>query len=99
MENSFGGPISMWRDAARGIQLVLNSPTEKVGGKRVQCGIDRSEFRTKQQLVEMIHPLTSPKPMCSLCANRKIRGDYRVSFARITDQLGFKHHAIGCRRY
>ncbi len=83
----FWRPYIHVRDAARGIQLVLNSPTEKVGGNVFNVGSTGQNF-TKQQLVEMIHPYV-PEADVQFVRKQEDPRDYRVSFARITDQLGF----------
>ncbi len=83
----FWRPYIHVRDAARGIQLVLNSPADKVGGNVFNVGSTDQNF-TKQQLVEMIHPQV-PEAEVKYVRKQEDPRDYRVSFARITDQLGF----------
>jgi nucleoside-diphosphate-sugar epimerase len=83
----FWRPYIHVRDAARGIQLVLNSPTEKVGGNVFNVGATDQNFQ-KQQLVEMIRPY-APEGIVKFVRKEEDPRDYRVSFARITDELGF----------
>lgn len=84
----FWRPYIHVRDAARGIQLVLNSATEKVGGNVFNVGATDQNFQ-KQQLVEMIRPY-APDAVVKFVRKEEDPRDYRVSFARVTDELGFK---------
>lgn len=79
--------IHVW-DAARAIQLVLNSPAANVGGRVFNVGASDQNFQ-KQQLVEMIRPY-APDAVVEFVRKTEDPRDYRVSFARITNQLGFK---------
>lgn len=83
----FWRPYIHVRDAARGIQLVLNSPMEKVGGNVFNVGATDQNFQ-KQQLVEMIRPY-APDADVKFVRMEEDPRDYRVSFTRITDVLGF----------
>jgi nucleoside-diphosphate-sugar epimerase len=88
----FGGQF--WRpyihvcDAARAIQLVLESPAVRVGGCVYNVGATDQNFQ-KQQLVELIRPY-APDAVIDFVHKTEDPRDYRVSFARISDQLGFK---------
>jgi len=84
----FWRPYVHVRDAARAIHLVLNSPASKVGGCVFNVGATDQNFQ-KQQLVEMIHPY-APEAVIEFVHKTEDPRDYRVSFARIDDQLGFK---------
>ena len=75
-------------DAARAIQLVLSSPAEKVAGGVFNVGATDQNFQ-KQQLVEMIRPY-APGAVVEFVHKEEDPRDYRVSFSRIADQLGFK---------
>jgi nucleoside-diphosphate-sugar epimerase len=75
-------------DAARAIQLVLNSPAELVAGCVFNVGATDQNFQ-KQQLVEMIRPYAKDAVVEFVHKTEDPR-DYRVSFARITEQLGYK---------
>jgi nucleoside-diphosphate-sugar epimerase len=79
--------VHVW-DAARAIHLVLNSPAAKVAGCVFNVGATDQNFQ-KQQLVEMIHPY-APEAVIEFVHKSEDPRDYRVSFTRITDQLGFK---------
>lgn len=84
----FWRPYIHVRDAARAIQLVLNSPAAKVAGNVFNAGATDQNFQ-KQQLVEMIRP-HAPDAFVEFVHKTEDPRDYRVSFTRITDQLGFK---------
>jgi nucleoside-diphosphate-sugar epimerase len=84
----FWRPYVHVRDAARAIQLVLNSPAAKVAGGVFNVGATDQNFQ-KQQLVEMIRPYATDA-VVEFVHKQEDPRDYRVSFTRITDQLGFK---------
>lgn len=84
----FWRPYIHVRDAARAIQLVLNSPESKVAGSVFNAGATDQNFQ-KQQLVDMIRP-HAPDAVVEFVHKTEDPRDYRVSFTRITDQLGFK---------
>ena len=84
----FWRPYVHVRDAARAIDLVLNSPPAKVGGRVFNVGATDQNFQ-KQQLVEMIRPY-APDAGAEFVFKAEDPRDYRVSFTRITDELGFK---------
>lgn len=84
----FWRPYIHVRDAARAIHLVLTSPAEKVSGNVFNVGATDQNFQ-KQQLVEMIQPY-APDAVIEFVHKDEDPRDYRVSFTRITDQLGFK---------
>ncbi len=79
--------VHVW-DAARAIQLVLSSPPTSVGGSVFNVGATDQNFQ-KQQLVALIHPY-APDAVVEFVHKDEDPRDYRVSFARITNQLGFK---------
>lgn len=83
----FWRPYVHVRDAARAIQLVLNSPAVKVARGVFNVGATDQNFQ-KQQLVEMIRPY-APDALIEFVHKTEDPRDYRVSFSRITDQLGF----------
>ena len=68
--------------------LVLSSPVETVGGYVFNVGATDQNFQ-KQQLVDMIRPY-APDAVVEFVHKTEDPRDYRVSFARITNQLGFK---------
>ena len=84
----FWRPYVHARDAARAIDLVLNSSPAMVGGRVFNVGATDQNFQ-KQQLVAMIRPY-APDAVVEFVFKAEDPRDYRVSFARITDQLGFK---------
>lgn len=84
----FWRPYVHARDAARAIDLVLSSPPAKVAGRVFNVGATDENLQ-KQQLVEMIRPY-APDAKVDFVFSAEDPRDYRVSFARITEQLGFK---------
>jgi nucleoside-diphosphate-sugar epimerase len=84
----FWRPYVHVRDAARAIHLVLSSPVEKVAGGVFNVGATDQNFQ-KQQLVEIIRPY-APGAVVEYVHKTEDPRDYRVSFTRITEQLGFK---------
>ena len=84
----FWRPYVHVRDAARAIQLVLSSPASKVAGSVFNVGATDQNFQ-KQLLVEMIRPY-APDAVVEFVHKAEDPRDYRVSFARITEQLGFE---------
>jgi len=83
----FWRPYVHVRDAARAIHLVLGSPVEKVAGNVFNVGATDQNFQ-KQQLVELIRPYV-PEAVVEYVHKNEDPRDYRVSFARITNELGF----------
>lgn len=83
----FWRPYVHVRDAARAIQLAVSSPASKVGRGVFNVGSTDQNFQ-KQQLVEMIRP-HAPDAVVEFVHKAEDPRDYRVSFTRITDQLGF----------
>jgi nucleoside-diphosphate-sugar epimerase len=75
-------------DVARAIQLVLSSPASKVAGEVFNVGATDQNFQ-KQQLVEMIKP-HAPDAVVEYVRKNEDPRDYRVSFTRISDHLGYK---------
>ena len=84
----FWRPYVHARDAARAIVLVLNSSPALVGGRVFNVGATDQNFQ-KKQLVAMIRPY-APDAVVEFVFKAEDPRDYRVSFERITDQLGFK---------
>jgi nucleoside-diphosphate-sugar epimerase len=84
----FWRPYIHVRDAARAIQLVLGSPIAKVSGDVFNVGATDQNLQ-KQQLVQMIRPY-APDAVVEFVHKTEDPRDYRVSFTRITEQLGFK---------
>lgn len=84
----FWRPYVHARDAAGAIDLVLNASPEIVGGQVFNVGATDQNFQ-KKQLVEMIRPY-APDAVVEFVHKTEDPRDYRVSFAKITNQLGFK---------
>jgi nucleoside-diphosphate-sugar epimerase len=84
----FWRPYVHVRDAARAIHLVLTSPPEKVAGCVFNVGSTQQNFQ-KQQLVDMIRPHV-PDAVIEFVHKAEDPRDYRVSFTRISERLGFK---------
>jgi nucleoside-diphosphate-sugar epimerase len=83
----FWRPYVHVRDAARGIKLVLESASEKVAGRVFNVGATDQNFQ-KQQLVELIRP-HAPDATVEYVHKTEDPRDYRVSFSRISEELGF----------
>lgn len=84
----FWRPYIHVRDVARGIQLVLGSPEHLVGARVFNVGATDQNYQ-KQQLVELIRP-HAPDAVIEYVHRAEDPRDYRVSFTRITNELGFK---------
>jgi nucleoside-diphosphate-sugar epimerase len=84
----FWRPYVHVRDAARAIGLVLASPPAHVAGRVFNVGATDQNFQ-KQQLVEMIRPF-APDAVVEFVHKDEDPRDYRVSFARIQQELGFR---------
>ena len=84
----FWRPYVHVRDAARAIQSVLGAPEAKVAGCVFNVGATDQNFQ-KQQLVELIRPF-APDAVIEFVHKNEDPRDYRVSFARIKNQLGFE---------
>jgi nucleoside-diphosphate-sugar epimerase len=84
----FWRPYVHARDAARAISLVLNASPALVSGRVFNVGATDQNYQ-KQQLVEMIRPYAADAVIEFVFKAEDPR-DYRVSFERITNQLGFR---------
>ena len=84
----FWRPYVHVRDAARAIGLVLAAPPARVAGRVFNVGATDQNFQ-KQQLVEMIRPF-APDAAVEFVHKDEDPRDYRVSFARIQQELGFQ---------
>jgi nucleoside-diphosphate-sugar epimerase len=83
----FWRPYIHVSDAARAIQLVLGSPVASVGGQVFNAGATDQNFQ-KKQLIDLIRPY-APNAGVELVHKNEDPRDYRVSFARISNRLGF----------
>ena len=83
----FWRPYIHVSDVARAIELVLSSPIEEVNKEVFNVG-STSENYQKQQLVELILPYV-PDAKIEFIHKDEDPRDYRVSFAKINEKLGF----------
>lgn len=83
----FWRPYVHVRDIARAVELVLAAPPERVGGEVFNVGATSENYR-KQQLVELIRP-HAPDADVEFVRRQEDPRDYRVSFAKIGDRLGY----------
>lgn len=84
----FWRPYVHVADAARGVALVLSQPAEAVGGRVFNVGHSDENY-TKKHLVEQITARLGRGEVSYVRRDEDPR-DYRVSFARIRDQLGYE---------
>jgi nucleoside-diphosphate-sugar epimerase len=84
----FWRPYVHVRDAARAIELVLIADPQKVKGQIFNVGSTTQNYR-KKQLVELICTY-EPAVTIEYVQRDEDPRDYRVSFARIKEQLNFE---------
>ncbi len=84
----FWRPYIHVRDAARAIACVLEAPPSKVGRRVFNVG-DTSQNFQKQQLVDLILKHV-PDASVEYVKRQEDPRDYRVSFGRIENELGFR---------
>ena len=84
----FWRPYIHVRDAARAIKLVLASSASKVSACVFNVGATHQNFQ-KKQLVDLIRP-HSPDATIEFVHRNEDPRDYRVSFQRIQEKLGFQ---------
>lgn len=84
----FWRPYVHVRDAGIAILTVLQAPSAPVSGWVFNVG-DSDQNLQKQQLVEMIKPY-APRAVVEFVHKTEDPRDYRVSFSRIREKLGFK---------
>jgi nucleoside-diphosphate-sugar epimerase len=85
---TFWRPYVHVRDAARAVALVLASPVEKVKGRVFNAGHSDENYR-KLDLVEIITGQLGRGEVEYVSRSEDPR-DYKVSFERIKDELGFE---------
>jgi nucleoside-diphosphate-sugar epimerase len=85
---TFWRPYVHVRDAARAVALVLASPREKVAGSVFNAGHSDENYR-KLDLVELIVGRLGRGDVEYVHRDEDPR-DYKVSFERIRDELGFE---------
>jgi nucleoside-diphosphate-sugar epimerase len=84
----FWRPYIGVRDIGRALAAVLAAPKKTVANAVFNVGSSDQNYQ-KQQLVEMIKP-HAPKAAVKFVHKNEDPRDYRVSFARIRDVLGFE---------
>lgn len=84
----FWRPYIHVRDAGRAIALVLNAPIEKIRGEVFNVG-DTSENYQKGQIVKLICGQIGDKVEINRVNKEEDPRDYRVSFEKIKQRLGF----------
>jgi nucleoside-diphosphate-sugar epimerase len=84
----FWRPYIHVRDAARAVALVLGTPSEKVTGQVFNAGRSGENYR-KLDLVEEIRRQTERGEVSFVHRDEDPR-DYKVSFDKIREQLGFE---------
>jgi nucleoside-diphosphate-sugar epimerase len=85
---TFWRPYIHVRDAARAVVLVLGAPSEKVAGRVFNAGHSDENYR-KLDLVERITQRLG-RGEVEYVSRREDPRDYKVSFERIKDELGFE---------
>ncbi|HEX6534321.1 MAG TPA: NAD(P)-dependent oxidoreductase [Gemmatimonadaceae bacterium] len=83
----FWRPYVHVADAARAIAMVLEAPPERVDREVFNVGSTTQNYQ-KQQLVELIRR-HAPEATVEYVHKAEDPRDYRVSFARIHDRLGY----------
>lgn len=74
-------------DVGRGVALVLNSAVDKVRNQVFNLGDTQQNYQ-KQQLVRLIETY-APQAQVEYVHREEDPRDYRVSFAKVKDSLGF----------
>ncbi|MBE0534075.1 MAG: NAD(P)-dependent oxidoreductase [Phycisphaerae bacterium] len=85
----FWRPYVHVADVAAAIKLVLEQPAEAVDGEVFNVGSTDQNFR-KEQIVQMIRESHAPGAIVETVQRNEDPGDYRVSFAKIREKLGFE---------
>ena len=90
----FWRPYVHIRDIARAILCILESPTEKVRNEVFNVGSTTQNFQ-KQQLADMLKSHI-PDAVIEYVHKDEDPRDYRVSFEKIKQNIGFKtEHTVG----
>jgi nucleoside-diphosphate-sugar epimerase len=94
--NVFGGeqwrPLIHVKDAAEAFIKVLNSDVERMSGKVYNVGSEKQNYKIKdvaKMIVGTIHNLSPDGVSLNIEKTNTDARDYRVSFKRIQDELGF----------
>ena len=83
----FWRPYVHVHDAARAVARVLDAPVDTVGGRVFNVGDTRENYR-KLDLVDVVRRHTGAGSV-TFVSRREDPRDYKVSFDRIRDELGF----------
>ena len=83
----FWRPYVHVRDAARAVRLALEAPAERVAGAVFNVGSTNENYR-KLDLAEMLTE-RFPETVVEFVERREDPRDYRVSFDKVRDGLGF----------
>lgn len=83
----FWRPYIHVRDVARAVSQVLEAPSVKIKNEVYNVGSNEQNYQ-KQQLVEMIQPF-APDAVVEYVRKEEDPRDYRVSFEKIKNELGF----------
>jgi nucleoside-diphosphate-sugar epimerase len=86
----FWRPYVHVRDAARAVDLVLSAAPERVCGQVFNVGSTGQNY-SKKQLIELVC-VYAPDAAVEYVHKDEDPRDYRVSFARIKEQLDFEPH-------
>ena len=84
----FWRPYVHVRDAARGVRTVLDTPAEEVSGEVFNVGSSRENYR-KLDLIDEIRRQI-PTGRVSYVHRDEDPRDYKVSFEKISQRLGYK---------
>lgn len=84
----FWRPYIHVRDAAAAVQTVLEAPVEKVAGRVFNAGTSAENYR-KLDLADLITAHLGHGEVSYVSRNEDPR-DYKVSFERIREELGFR---------
>lgn len=84
----FWRPYVHVRDAARAVATVLSTPVDVIGNQVFNVGSTEQNYQ-KQQLVELIKP-HAPAAKIEYVHKEEDPRDYRVSFEKIKQTLGFR---------
>lgn len=86
----FWRPYVHVADASRAVMAVLNAPAEVVRREVFNVGSTEENYR-KLDLVELVRP-HAPDAVVEFVEKKEDPRDYRVSFAKVKERLGFTPH-------
>ena len=82
-------PFVHVRDIAKAIIMILESPNEKVSRKIFNVGDDNHNYKIEDLAKIIINVIEDSRIKINLVGKRKDKRDYRVSFKKISEELGF----------